>query len=147
MSTQRNRINTIVAIMNSNPAISRANFVTLKAEFEQVIQVDTIAPMTRKNLFKVLHTTRALDSTLQCIVGHYGLGTIHSLGPLIDRFCNHTHPTLGKMFQSECNRYKRSIADMRNQHLHTAGSYPRTEGEVTNLISEMQSLISRALSL
>jgi len=145
--SQKDRIKTIIALLNSNPATSAGSFATLKAEFEQVLHVDAITPMSRKNLIKVLHSTRALDSTLQAVVGHHTLGPIHSLGPLIDKFYSHTNPVLGRMYQSECTRYKRSIADMRNKHLHTAGSYPRNEGEVTNLVSEMQSLIMRVLSL
>lgn len=147
MANQQDRINTIVALLNSNTAITRANFRILKGEFEQVIAVNSITPMTRKNLMKVLHSTRGLDTTLKSIVSHHHLGTVHSLGPLIDKFYNHTHTTFGRMFQTECNRYKRSIADIRNAHLHSAGSYPRTEGDVSNLISEMESLLTRVLSL
>jgi hypothetical protein len=147
MANQQDRINTIVALLNSNSAITHANFRTLKAEFEQVLEVNSISPMTRRNLMKVLHSTRGLDTTLKNIVSHYHLGVVHSLGPLIDKFYNHSHSTFGKMFQIECNRYKRSIADIRNTHLHSAGSYPRTEGDVSNLISEMEALLTRVLSL
>lgn len=147
MATQQNRIKTIVALLNSNAAIAPVNYRTLKAEFEQVIAVESITPMTRRNLMKILHSTRGLDTTLKNIVSFHHLGTVHSLGPLIDKFYNHTNASFGKMFQYECGRYKRSIADIRNTHLHSAGSYPRTEGEVNDLISEMEALLTRVLSL
>ena len=148
MPTQQDRIDTIVALLNSNPAIIPTNFRKLKSEFEQVIAVNILTPMTRKNLVKILHSTRALDTTLQILISHYGLAAnIYSLGPLIDKFSNHTSTRLGTMTRVETNRFKRSIADVRNKHLHNAGSYPRDEGEVYQLISEMEALITRVLAL
>ncbi|MGB4849333.1 MAG: hypothetical protein WBP41_15515 [Saprospiraceae bacterium] len=146
-SIQQNRLKTIIALLNSNRAITPVIFRKLKAEFEQVLDVDGIKPLTRKNLLKVLHSTRGLDSTLSTIVNYHHLGLAKSLGPLIDKFHIHTNTTFGKMYSTECNRYKRSIADTRNDLLHTAGSYPKSEGDVNDLISEMESLISRVLAL
>jgi hypothetical protein len=147
MPSQKDRINTIIALLRPNAAITSSSFNMLKAEFSQIYLVDSISPMTRRNLMKVLHSTRALDTTLKTIITYYNLGAANSLGPLIDKFRNHNNPNLGQMSRRECEFYKRSIADIRNKHLHKAGSYPRNEGEVSNLLSEMEALVARVSNL
>jgi hypothetical protein len=147
-TTQQNRINTIIAIINSSPSLTSTNVNKLKTEFRQVIAVDTIAPPKRKHILKILHSTRALDSTLKAILDHYHIRNgKHSIGQYITQFTNHTLTTLGKLSPSERAKYQREIADIRNTHLHNADSYPRNDSEVYQLISEMQALITRVTSL
>ena len=148
MATQQDRINTIIAIINSNGALTSANVNKLKTEFKQVIEVDVINPSKRKNILKILHSTRALDSTLKSILDHHHIRNgKHSIGQYITQLTIHTNTSLGTLSQSERAKYQRSIADVRNTHLHTADSYPRNDSDVYELISEMQSLITRVTSL
>jgi len=148
MPTQQDRINTIIAIVNSSPSLTNANINKLKTEFRQVIEVDAIAPPRRKHILKILHSTRALDSTLKAILDHYHIRNgKHSIGQYITQFTVHTNPALGKLSASERAKYQREIADIRNTHLHNADSYPRNDSEVFQLISEMQALITRVKGL
>lgn len=148
MPTQHDRINTIIAIVNSSPSLTRANINKLKTEFRQVIEVDAIVPPKRKRILKILHSTRALDSTLKAILDHYHIRNgKHSIGQYIIQFTVHTNPALGKLSPSERAKYQREIADIRNTHLHNADSYPRNDSEVFQLISEMQALITRVTGL
>lgn len=148
MPKQENRINTIIAILNSSPSLTNANLNKLKLEFKQVVEVDSITPPKRKNILKILHSTRALDSTLKSILDYYYIrGNNHSLGNYIYQFAGHRHPVLGKISASERDKYIREISNVRNNHLHNADSYPRNESEVFQLISEMQALITRVTSL
>jgi hypothetical protein len=148
MATQQDRINTIIAIVNSCPSLTNANINKLKTEFRQIIDVDTISPPKRRHILKILHSTRALDSTLKAILDYYNIrDRNHSIGQYITQFTNHTLPTLGKLSSSERAKYQREIADIRNTHLHNADSYPRNDSEVYQLISEMHALISRVTSL
>jgi hypothetical protein len=147
-TTQQDRINTIIAIVNSSPSLTNANVNKIKTEFKQVLDVDTITPSKRKHILKILHSTRALDSTLKAILDHYSIRNgKHSIGQYITQFTVHTLPTLGKLSTSERSKYQKKIADIRNTHLHNADSYPRNDSEVFQLISEMQTLITRVTSL
>ncbi len=148
MPTQQDRINTIIAIINSNPCLNNANTNKLKTEFRQVLLVDAITPPKRKHILKILHSTRALDSTLKAILDHHLVRNgKYSIGQYITQFSIHTLPTLGKLSPSEKAKYQREIADIRNTHLHNADSYPKNDSEVNQLISEMQALITRVTSL
>lgn len=147
-ATQKDRINTIIAIINSCPSLTNANVNKLRTEFKQVIDVDIITPPRRRQLLKILHSTRALDSTLRAILDHYHIRNgKHSIGQYIDQFTNHTLATIGRLTPSERIKYHREIANIRNTHLHNADSYPRNDSEVYRLISEMHALITRVTSL
>jgi len=148
MSDQKNRINTIVALLNSNPNLSNGNLNKVKAELHQVIDVHSISPTRRRNLMKVLHSTRALDSTLNAFVSfHHIKNSAHSIGQYLTQLTNHNLQNLTTLSTSERSRYQRSIANLRNTHLHTADSYPANEHEVNTIISEMHALISRLATL
>lgn len=147
-ATQQDRISTIIAIINSNVALTSANVNKLKTEFRQVIEVDAVNPVKRKNILKILHSTRALDSTLKLILDYHRIRNgKFSIGQYITQLTIHTNASLGTLSQSERAKYQRTIADVRNTHLHTADSYSRNYSDVYDLISEMQSLITRVTSL
>jgi hypothetical protein len=148
MANQQDRIDTIVALINCNTAISPTKFNKLRIELKQVIEVDIINPPKRRNILKILHSTRALDSTLKAILDYYRIRNgNHSLGQYITQLANHRSPALGNISRSERDKYQRSIANVRNTHLHEADSYPKNDKEVNQLISEMQALLTRVSSL
>jgi hypothetical protein len=148
MSDQKNRINTIVAILNSNPNLSTGNLNKVKAELHQVIDVHSILPTRRRNLMKILHSTRALDSTLSSFLSFHQIkNRASSIGQYLVQLRNHNSQNLGNLSASERDKYQASIAKLRNTHLHTADSYPANEREVNELIAEMQTLIARIATL
>lgn len=148
MNTQRQRIQTIIALVNSHDAYGGSVLNKLKREFHQVTAVDTISPPNRRNLLKVLHATRALDTSLKTLLSHHHvLGSATTIGQYLVRFRDHTSASIGTIAGSERSRYQRSIATIRNRHLHDADSYPQNESAVNQLISEMQALVSRVVNL
>jgi hypothetical protein len=147
-STQKVRIKTIVAILNSLSSISHSDLNKIKNEFNQVTSIESISPPKRRNIMKVLHSTRALDSTLSSILRHYGIkGDSHSLGQYLRTFQTHNNPGLDKISAVERNKYQASIVKVRNKHLHEADVYPTNESEVYGLLSEMESLLTRIVTL
>ena len=62
MATHKNRIDTIISLINSCPAMNRPSLAKIKAEFRQVLEADDVSPIRRRNILKILHSTRALDS-------------------------------------------------------------------------------------
>ena len=148
MSTQKDRVNTIIALLNSNAAFSGSITNKLKREFHQVIDVDSITPPARKNILKILHATRALDTSLKTFLDHHGIRNGgHSIGSYLHQLSGHGSQAIGKISPSERAKYQRTIVDVRNTHLHQADSYPQNDSSVYQVISEMQSLMTRVTSL
>lgn len=148
MSIQKNRIMTMIALLNSCNSISKQNLNKVKAEFHQVVDVDHISPTRRRNLLKILHSTRGLDSTLRVFLDYHGIrnGT-QAIGQFIIQLEKHKSPSLSNLSNSERIKYQNRIVNLRNLYLHTADSYPRTEREVNELISDMHALLSRVMTL
>lgn len=138
----------MIALISSAGSINVNDLTKIKIEFNNVNSVDTITPAHRKNLLKVLHSTRALDSTLKSILDFYGIrNTTYSLGQYLRQFERHTSPLLGRINPTERNKFQDTIIDLRNLYLHKADSYPRNDSAVNEIISEMHSLVSRIVSL
>lgn len=148
MSTQQNRINTIIALINSHSAFGTNVMNKLKREFGQAIAVDIVSPPQRRNLLKILHSTRALDTSLKTFLDHYNIRNgKHSIGQFLIQLETHTNAGIGNLTSSEKSKYQRTIANVRNDHLHNADSYPRNDSAVYQVISEMQALITRVTTL
>lgn len=148
MATQKDRINTIIALVSSNYAVTHASLNKIKPEFKQVFKVDSINPPQRRNILKILHSTRALDSTLKSILDYHGIrNNSNSIGQYLWKFRRHTSTAIGKLSGAERKNYQVNIADKRNNYLHNADTYPRSESEVYEIISEMQALVLRVTSL
>ncbi len=148
MPTPEDRINTMIALVNSSISIANRNKNNIKIEFRQVNDVNGIAPPPRKNILKILHSTRALDTTLQSFLDHHGIrGTSHSIGQYISQLTNHRLPYLGKLSVQERTKYQKEIVNHRNKYLHIANTYPSNDRDVYKLIAEMEALISRVVGL
>lgn len=148
MPTPQDRINTMIALVNSCPSLGSRSKNDIKIEFNQVIDVNAIPPPPRKNILKVLHSTRALDTTLRSFLDHHGiLGRSHSIGQYLFQLTNHRLRTVVNLSTAERAKYQNEIVNLRNKHLHTANSYPRNDREVYQLIAEMEALVTRVISL
>lgn len=148
-SKESSRIKTITALISSNRALnSTAIYNQIETEFKKVVSVNSIKNEKTRHLLKILHSTRALDTTLKAVLDYHGIGyKIPSLGSYLVGLSNHKKSLLGKISVTEKNRYQKSIVRIRNLHLHTAGSYPQNSNEVSGVLSEMHALISRVTSL
>ncbi len=148
MNIQRNRIETIITLLMSCSSISQNSKTRIRAEFHKALDVNRVEPTLRRNILKIFHSSRALESSLKAFLDHHGVrGNAHSIGQYIDALqlrviTGHTNIT-----QAERYNYKRSIANVRNAYFHNADTFPHNENEVTTLISEMHALISRVMTL
>ena len=149
MSTQKKRVQTIIAVLQSSASLSQGNFNKVKAELNEVVDVHNITRTKRRNLMKVLHSTRALDSTLKSMLDFHTLrgAREHSIGQYLTKLEEHNSAAIGNLTPTERSHYQRKIADLRNKHLHTADSYPADEREVNEMLSEMHKLLSRLATL
>jgi hypothetical protein len=148
MSNQKDRVNTIVALINSCPAFGGSMTNKIKREFHQVVDVEKVSPTHRKNILKVLHSTRALDTALKTFLDYHAISNgSYSIGSHLYQLNRHTKRFLGKISDSERVKFQRTIVDIRNTYLHQADSYPRNDSEVLAVISEMHSLMTRITAL
>ena len=148
MATHKNRIDTNISLINSCPAMNRPSLAKIKAEFRQVLEADDVSPIRRRNILKILHSTRALDSSLSTFLSSHGLlGLSHSMGSYLHQLKRHHNPSISNISESERSKYQLSIVKVRNKHMHEADQYPRNDREVNELLSEMQALIARVVSL
>ena len=69
------------------------------------------------------------------------------MGSYLHQLKRHHNPSISNISESERSKYQLSIVKVRNKHMHEADQYPRNDREVNELLSEMQALIARVVSL
>jgi len=144
MSHHKNKINTILTLLDHNPTLTTARLTDIVEELKEALRINDLQPTKRRNILKVLHTMRALDSVLRAFLDHHGLrGDKHSLGDYIKKLHSHNAPHLQKLTGPEKDMYIRNIANPRNKYMHSANRYPTGEAEVNNLVAEAHTLIAR----
>lgn len=103
----------------------------------------------RRELLELLHTTRALDTTLRHRLHQKGIPIPQNqrgLGAYLILFVGHTAPGVGHLVESRRASFQRSIVDKRNVFAHTADTYPSVL-EADRLLTEMHSCLTEVLRL
>lgn len=146
--TQEEIVETIISIVVSHPISATANIAALEAEYRQVIDVAILTPPQRKHILQILHSTRALDSTLRAILDHYSIrGDADALGKYLYKFRDHRNRHISNICDATRMHYQTTIVQIRNLHLHNAGSYPNNDLDVYALIGEMNALLALIATL
>lgn len=124
-------------------------FNRIRSEFNEVINVERVSHLRRRNLLRVLHSTRALDTSLRSFLDHYRIrGRATGLGGYLRQLLNVSVGTgLSNLNQAEVNQYVRLIANVRNMYMHEADRYPRNDREILDLLREMEACLTRVLNL
>ena len=133
------------SVIGAHPA--EANLID--HELADASSTTSVPQLPRRRLLQILHTTRSLDSFLLCFLGHHTVpGNPKSIGQYLKALVdNGGHPTLLPLSAMTKNRYQTSITNPRNRFMHQAGAFPATEGEVMQILSEMQACIADILLL
>jgi len=146
--SDQNRIRTILALIESSSVGSTANFNSINTEFREVLRVKRVIPNTRKNLLRILHSTRGLDTCLRSFLDEYNIRNGEtSLGGFLRNLQNHMNTNISQLPQAVKERFLTSIVNVRNQYMHSAGKIANDESEVNLLISEMEACITIILNL
>ena len=99
MSTHIRRIRAMQALLAGSVLSVRSSYATIYNELSEVTLAGRIQRQGRKQLLQVLHSTRALDTSLQELLIHHGI-TIRrnsSLGTYLRAFVHHTVASLGQL--------------------------------------------------
>lgn len=135
-------------LVAGSPVVSSGKHEDIQREFKEVLSARRVMKRSRKRLLQVLHSTRALDSTLKeftklnkCLPKSQSLGSY--LRVLKDGKC----VNLSQISKAERHRYQKSIVNPRNKYMHEAGRVPANDSEVLALLAEMEACLQRVLSL
>ncbi len=149
MSTHIRRIRAMQALLAGSVLSVRSSYATIYNELNEVTLAGRIQRQGRKQLLQVLHSTRALDTSLQELLIHHGI-TIRrnpSLGTYLRAFVHHTVASLGQLPDAQRTHYQNAIVGVRNRYMHEAGAFPASNVEIQNLLAEMQNCLIDILSL
>ena len=152
MSGHRRRVRTLQALVGSIPCVAlHPSGTAIQVEFSEVHRARRVRKAERRRLLEVLHSTRALDSTLSVFVSHHGCSTggrsARSLGAYLRALESHAVPTLGRLPSALRWHFQSTIADPRNKYMHEAGAAPATDGDLVALLSEMHSCLAAVARL
>jgi hypothetical protein len=141
------RVLLLQALVSGCPAIAPVVIVVVD-EFAEVTRSRRVAHPRRRRLLQVLHSTRALDSTLREFVRFHNCGSgASTLGGYLTDLSRHKVATINRLPGLSRSRFVRSVVNIRNRFMHTAGAFPSTEIEVDMLLSEMHDCVVEVLAL
>lgn len=144
------RIRTINMILNASRIGGQPEAATIANEFNEVVRINSIRPLNRRCLMQVLHSTRALDSTLAVFLRVRGVRLQdgeRSLGAYLRRLRNHGVAGMTLLPHREQQHYEHNIVRPRNRYMHQAGAYPPGIHDIQRLLNEMHACLVRALNL
>ena len=148
MSDSKRRVRFMKALVEGSLVSSSGRLADIQAEFEEVLLARRVLKKSRKRLLQVLHSTRALDSTLKEFTDVHGcLPSSPSLGRYLYELQSGNCTSLKRLRKPERVRYQKQIVDLRNKYMHEAGLMPADDSEVLTLLAEMQACLQRVLSL
>ena len=142
------RVRTLQALVSGVRCVAaHPQFPNIQAEFGEVYSVRKVRRNARRRILEVLHSTRALDSTLAAFVSHHGCCSPgskppKSLGQYLFALHNHTVVGLGQLADAHRRRFNSNIVNPRNRYMHEAGAFPIADSDIQTLLSEMHTCLA-----
>ena len=148
MSDSKRRVRFIQSLVAGSPVSGTRKHADIQAEFDEVLLARRVLKRSRKRLLQVLHSTRALDSTLKEFTDLHGCPPgPSSLGSYLHKLKSGKCASPGRISEQERDHYQAEIVDLRNRYMHEAGLMPANDSEVLTLLAEMEACLQRVLSL
>lgn len=148
MSDSKRRVRFMKALVAGSPVSRTGKHAAIQVEFNEVLLARSVLKRSRKRLLQVLHSTRALDSTLTEFTTLKGYRPrSSSLGSYLYALRDGNSTSLKRISEQERAHYQTHIVDLRNRYMHEAGLMPATDSEVLALLAEMEACLQRVLSL
>jgi len=154
VNNHKTRIKTLRVLLHGNNVMKDSARISLIiGELECVKAAKKISDEPRGRLLQILHATRALDSSLRSFIeescAYLTVPIIppidYSLGSYLVWFVNHDIPSIPKMQESQRLGFQNRIVKERNRYVHQAGAFPSNDGEVAQLLTEMDTCLSIVL--
>lgn len=140
--SKNTRLDTMRLLASVHPALRNSPVLT-----DIVHELNRIAAAERSDktdswLLKVLHTTRALDTSLSEVLAHKGWTPTGKFGLGAYLIELEKHSVLTPRQQSD---FKKAIVDKRNRYMHRAGAMPNRL-EANSILNEMDACLSFVLA-
>src|SRR6516165_5008969 len=111
-------------------------------ELAELGRIDSVQPVRRRRLLKIIHAARAIDTTLGVILDANGRVPSHGIGKRLDQLKTLAPATRGYMNHTTVVAYRTSIAKVRNDYAHKAGQFPTSTQEVETFVSEVHGCLT-----
>jgi hypothetical protein len=150
MSFHFRRIQAIHAVVAGSVVSRSVSYAKIRDEFSEVAKDGRIVNRNRRFLLQVLHSTRALDTSLAELINQYGIiNNARSLGAYLKVFSSTSFGALGhaRLPSAKVTYYQNAIVNKRNQYMHSAGAVPANNDEIRILLSEMQACLFEIFAL
>lgn len=144
----RARVRTLQALVAGTQCLAaHPQHSAIQAEFSEVYAVRRIRRSARRRLLEVLHSTRALDTTLAAFVTHHGCRMSNgkvpkALGQYLYALRDHSVGGLGTLAEAHRKQFQTGITNRRNRYMHEAFAFPVTDVEVRSLLAEMDNCLT-----
>lgn len=125
--------------------VQRNRYNDIETEHRVYKNVDRRTKNDDQRLYRVLHITRMLDTSLQLFLDIHGCRHGHSIGEYLHDLSKR-NPNLLSLNGDLKRRFKEDIADVRNKYMHSSNQFPR-ENEVNALTSTIHECLQAVLNL
>ncbi|GJM16103.1 MAG: hypothetical protein DHS20C13_14300 [Thermodesulfobacteriota bacterium] len=149
MASHRRRIRAMQSLIAGTPCFSGQE-PTIINEYQDVYLCRRIRSNKRKLLLQLLHSTRALDTSLKNFVTYHNCNVNgNSLGSYLRSLIRpHHHSSLsGSLTRPQVDYFQDKIVNKRNHYVHEAGAFPSSDREIEILLNEMQNCLTIVLAL
>src|SRR5262249_60195553 len=135
MSTHRRRIQAMQALLAGSVLSRSSSLGVINSEYTEVIRTHRVRQTLRRQLLQVLHSTRALDTSLKEFTNLHAIPVPNpSLGGyLVALESNRPGRRLRLLPRAQRLHYQATIVGPRNRYMHDAGAYPRDDREIQTL--------------
>ena len=120
---------------------------TIEMEHKEIAEIEKkFSSNNNVHLYKVLHITRFLDTSLKLFLDiHNCCGNRHSIGDYI-KTLSKSNKGLTQLNSNLAKRYTEDIANVRNKYLHTSGQKPN-QREYCEIKEKIHECLQTTLSL
>lgn len=125
--------------------VQRNRYNDIESEHRVYKNIDRRIKTDDQRLYRVLHITRMLDTSLQLFLDIHGCRHGHSIGEYLDDLSRGSTPFL-RLNVCLKQRFKEQIANVRNKYMHSSNQFPR-ENEINALTSTIHECLQAVLNL
>lgn len=148
MSFSSQRLQTMKALLAGSVACSSSSrFHDIINELDELVAAKRVSDQKRRLLLEVLHSTRALDSSLAAVNAHYSCDpNAKTLGQYLHALVNHSHASLGRLSTNQVGQFKVKVVNLRNRYMHSAGAFPQ-KSEVIHILAAIEQCLATVVAL
>jgi hypothetical protein len=147
-------VQTFQLLLDTFPGLAEADRARIKDEFDELLRVRLIDPERRRMLLEVVHSCRALESTLDAILVSFAIvipDRNKSLGRFLSAFASSAvvgpKKLSDKIDPFSRTRYQEFVAQVRNNMMHRAGAYPKSRDDLDGFMGVLHEWLSHLLAL